>query len=274
MLIDEENANIEPSEFRFTCASCKFNTNNPSNFATHNESKKHLRNIVNAKTQSQPFTEKTQLSTIVTELIRQNSEFQQMLVDRTNENTTLTKQLIDIAKDNKSAVNINNTITNKFNLNFFLNDQCKEALNVTDFVKYLCISTTDVSNFGESGYVKGICDIVVRGLNELGEFKRPIHCSDAKRNTIYIKDNNVWEKDTNNKLHTHLIRCVNTKSINAISDWELENPSSKNMMSATNNQYLTIIRNSMSGRTDAEIEMNIKRIVQVLSDKTSISKQM
>ena len=285
---------------KYQCIMCKFVTTKQTNYSSHLLSKKHLNNIElgleegfgdstnndlgsedddgqpeGSQTNIKSLTNDTHSSAMVTELIRQNAEFQQMLIDRTSENVTLAKQLIEVVKDNKAApVIYNNTINNKFNLNFFLNDTCKEALNVDDFVKYLSISTSDVSNFGERGYVKGICDIVIRGLNELGQYKRPIHCSDVKRNIIYIKDNDVWEKDTGEKMKTHLIRRVNTKSIHAISDWEVENPSSKHMASGKNDQYLKIVRNSMSGRTDAEIDLNFKRIVNTLSEKTSIAKQL
>jgi hypothetical protein len=124
---------------------------------------------------------------VIYELIKQNNEFKTLLLEQNN-------KIMELAKD-KSITN--NTINNnqKFNMNFFLNDQCKDALDIMEFVNSLQLNISDLENTGKVGYIKGISDIFLRGLRELDVYKRPIHCSDIKREVMYVKDNDVWEKD-------------------------------------------------------------------------------
>ena len=128
---------------------------------------------------------------VLFDLIKQNQEFKELIIEQN-------KQILELSKN--GIVNNNfNTINNKFNLQVFLNEKCKDALNINDFVNSLKLTLEDLENVGDKGFVNGITRIFVNGLKQLDVCKRPIHCSDLKRETMYLKNENVWEKDNENK---------------------------------------------------------------------------
>jgi hypothetical protein len=140
------------------------------------------------------------------ELVKQNSEFKELLVEQNKQNQSLQNQFIELAKDKSITNNTNNTnnshnTTNNthFNLQLFLNETCKNAMNINDFIDRIQVTINDLENTGRLGYVEGITRIFINGLKELEVNERPIHCSDAKRETLYIKDGDIWEKDDINK---------------------------------------------------------------------------
>ena len=119
----------------------------------------------------------------------------------------------------------NNTTINKFNLNVFLNEECKDAINLTDFVETLKLEFTDLDNTRENGYVSGITNIFVKGLKELEFNKRPIYCSDLKREVLYVKDNDIWEKDNSKKDKLkNALSIVSKRQLNKIKEWEKNYP--------------------------------------------------
>jgi hypothetical protein len=164
----------------------------------------------------------------VIELIKQNQEFKDLLVEQQKTNQSLQKQLIEVIKDNKT---INNTTNNnqKFNLNFFLNTTCKDAMNMSEFIENIEADFKDIENIGRNGYVSGMTDMIVSRIKELDITKRPLHCTDLKRETMYIKDNNEWYKDTpeNSKLHK-MINCVAERNYAVVPLWKEKHPESSN----------------------------------------------
>jgi hypothetical protein len=164
----------------------------------------------------------------VIQLIKQNQEFKNLLVEQQKENQSLQKQLIEVIKDNKT---INNTTNNnqKFNLNFFLNTTCKDAMNMSEFIQNIEADFKDIENIGRNGYVSGMTDMIVSRIKELDITKRPLHCTDLKRETMYIKDNNEWYKDTpeNSKLHK-MINCVAERNYAVLPLWKEKHPESSN----------------------------------------------
>ena len=152
------------------------------------------------------------------EIIQQNQDFKTLIIEQQKENQTLQKQLIDAVKDTNITNNniTNNTTHNnnqKFNLNFFLNTTCKDAMNITDFVNSLKLTLQDLEKVGELGYSEGISRMFVKGLSDLDVTKRPIHCSDSKREILHIKDQDKWEKDDNKEILTKAIKDVSTKNL-------------------------------------------------------------
>ncbi len=126
--------------------------------------------------------------------------------------------------NNSSSKNIVNNTNNNFNLSVFLNEQCKDALNISEFIASLKITLEDLAFSRTNGLVGGITDVMIRGLNQLDIHKRPIHCTDTKRNTMYIKDNEKWKKDDNHvKMKETIIKIAN-KERNAINSWVAVNP--------------------------------------------------
>ena len=156
-------------------------------------------------------------------------------------NQDLQKQIVELAKESKSIINsnntTNNTTNNKFNLQIFLNEKCKDAFNITDFINGINVGFKDFENFGKIGYIGSISNIFIRELKELDVYKRPIHCSDLKREVIHVKDNNTWIKDEEKKQMKRAIKLIEHKNIKLIPDWVKANPEAENYTSKKHDEY-------------------------------------
>jgi hypothetical protein len=142
---------------------------------------------------------------------------------------------------NNSHNNITNSNNKTFNLQFFLNETCKNAMNVSEFVENIKIDFNDVENIGNTGYVKGITDIIVKNLHSLGITERPFHCTDTKRETIYIKDNNEWNKDTEEKTKFKaVLNDIANKNWKATRDWTMNHPEVSVLDSQDNKMYMKL----------------------------------
>ena len=200
---------------------------------------------------------------LIIELIQANKDLKQLLVDQN-------KKIMEIVKDTKS---VTNNINNKFNLNFFLNEQCKDALNIKDFILSLQLQLSDLENVGQLGYVEGISKIIVKGLKELDIYKRPVHCSDIKRETLYVKDENQWIKEENDKKKMkNVIQQITHKNIKNISSWVDKNPSCKDSTSNKNDEYMKLLSNCMSGDCEEEQSTNVNKIITKVAKEIIIEK--
>ena len=205
----------------------------------------------------------------------------QMFYDLLKQNNELQKSLIEIAKE-KAPINSTNTNSNNntsncnnkiFNLQVYLNETCKDAINLTEFVDSIKVQIKDLEKVGEKGYSEGVSKIFIDNLNQLQKKLRPIHCSDSKRETIYIKENNQWTKDDDNKsILTKAIKQVANKNIKKITDWQKLHPEYNDSSSKQNDRYLKIVLNSMSGSTQEEAEKNYEKIVKNVIKETIIDK--
>lgn len=209
----------------------------------------------------------------ILQLIKQNQDFKSLIVEQQKENQTLQKQLIEVVKDGKT---INNMTTNnnnqKFNLNFFLNTTCKDAMNMSDFIENMNINLDDLENIGKNGYVMGMTDMIVSKIKELDITRRPLHCTDLKRETMYIKDNNEWSKDTaeNSKLH-EMISCVAKRNCATIPLWREEHPES---MKVDHPQYdfsINMMRNVLGDIGSEQIRLDNK-VIKKMSKHILIGK--
>ena len=200
------------------------------------------------------------MTNLVVSLVKQNQEFQ--------------KQIFDMMKDNIGTTNnhSNNTTTNntKFNLNFFLNETCKDAMNLTDFVDSLKITLTDLENVGKLGYTEGISRIFTKGLKELEVHKRPIHCSDLKRETVYVKNENKWERENNHLKKA--IKQITNKNIRLIPKWKEQNPGHHEYNNKKNDEYLKIMYESMGPADEVEESKSFGKIITNLAKETIIVK--
>jgi len=165
-------------------------------------------------------------------------------------NNELQKQMIEVCKNNSiNTINSHNNNNNKtFNLQFFLNEQCKDAMNITDFANSFDLQLSDLESVGELGYVNGITKIMVDKLNSMDIYKRPIHCSDAKREIIYVKDENVWTKEEkdNPKLR-QAIKNVSFRNMKLVYNWSNAYPESKDNQSRLNDKYMQLVIQSTGG---------------------------
>jgi hypothetical protein len=218
---------------------------------------------------------------LVLELIRDNKELKQLLMEQNNtiQQQSSTINHLATSKQISGGDNNSNNITtnshnNAFNLNFYLNETCKEALNITEFVSSIKVSLEDLENTGRKGYIEGISNIIVRNLNGLEHHQRPIHCNDQKREIIYIKDNNEWTKESDDKpILTKAIKVIANENIKQIKQWRDKNPDCTNSDSKKNNLYLKIVSNSMNGLTEEEGHKNISKIISNVAKETVIYKK-
>ena len=194
-----------------------------------------------------------------------------------SQNSELQKQLIELSKD-KSINNCNNTNTNcnnnKFNLNFYLNQTCKDALNITDFVSTLQLQVGDLEETGRLGFSEGISRIFINGLKQLDVTKRPVHCSDIKREVMYVKDDNQWNKeDADKQKLTNAIKTVANKNFKQLPQWQKENPTFYDPDSKANDKYMQIISESLSGSNKSESTDNYNKIIKNIAKQTIIEKE-
>ena len=184
------------------------------------------------------------------------------------ENTEIKHMMLDICKQIQPNIYSNTINSNNktFNLNLFLNEECKDAMNIMDFVNSLKIKLSDLENLGKMGYVNGISNIIINNLKALDIHKRPVHCSDSKREVIYIKDQDKWEKENDEKLKMKTaIKHVTNKNINLISEWKQQNPDCIYSESSKSDQYNHIILESMNNSdvNDEKIIRNVARQVVI-----------
>jgi hypothetical protein len=173
---------------------------------------------------------------------------------------------------NSHNINSNNKT---FNLNVFLNEHCKDAMNIMDFVDSLKLQLSDLESVGKLGFVNGLSNIIVKKLNSLDETKRPIHCTDAKREVLYVKDEDKWEKENENenKKIRKAIKHIAHKNSKLISEFKIKYPDCAKSNSKYSDKYNKVIIESMGGSGDNDSEKEdkiIKNITkEVIIDKTN-----
>ena len=179
------------------------------------------------------------------------------------------KTILELSKNNSITNNSHYTNSNNksFNLNFFLNETCKNAMNITDFVDSLQLQLSDLEKVGEIGYIEGISNIIIKNLNALDVTERPIHCTDKKRETMYIRDEDKWEKedDKHEKMHK-MVKKIAYKNIDLISTFREKYPDLKKINSKYSDQFNKIIIESMGGKGDNEYEKEEKIIKRVAKE--------
>jgi hypothetical protein len=211
------------------------------------------------------------------EMFKQNTELKNIILEQ---NKIIVEQSKSIAQNGSQTNTMNNSHNhtnshNKtFNLQFFLNEQCKDAMTLCDFMNSLKIGVKDLEHTGEVGFVNGISDIFIKGLSELDVYKRPIHCSDVKRETIYIKQPDGWEKDNNgNPIMRNSVKYIINKNFGNLAQWQDENPSYKDIETSIHTKYMTIIEECFPGTTDEECNKNINRVIQNIAKRAIIDKK-
>jgi Txe/YoeB family toxin of Txe-Axe toxin-antitoxin module len=187
---------------------------------------------------------------------------EQLVIELVRQN----KELLEIVKNGTTSHSHNTTNSHNkaFNLQFFLNETCKDAMNIGDFVDSLKLQLSDLEKVGEVGYIEGISSIIVKNLKDLDITKRPVHCTDKKRETVYIKDDNKWEKDDDKSKMHKLIKRVVSKNMKMFEKFREVHPDCLKYHSKFSDQYNKIIYESMGGKGDNDDEKNEKIIKNVL----------
>jgi hypothetical protein len=206
-----------------------------------------------------PIDEIQILTNLVTELVRSNSEL-------VKQNQDVQKQMLELCKNGTHVTNSNNK---SFNINLFLNDQCKDAINFHEFVESIKVSREDLMSTCQLGFVGGVSKILLDQLKQLGVHERPIHCTDLKRDTVYIKENNEWSKEEDDLKIRSAIQEVSRKSMGTLIDWKKNNPDYADCDSRFSQDCLSIQRNSVAGY---ERDTLFPKVIKALNKELVIDK--
>ena len=299
--------NSENSESFFYCEKCDYKCCKKQHFKQHLMTSKHKKDIQNDKMISEnsenlykcecgkKYNHQSNLSrhikkclkiqklneeniSLTTEEIEEkseeenpiNSDFKELIIEQN-------KKILELV--NTSNVTNNNNITNnttnnnKFNLNIFLNEKCKDAFNITDFINSIDVGYKDFENFGRLGYVGSINNILIRELKGLDVYKRPIHCSDLKREVIHVKDNDTWVKDDEKKHMKRAIKLIEHKNIKLVPGWLKANPKADDISTKKHEEYMKILDNSMGEMKDEDNERNYEKIIRNVAKEILIDKE-
>jgi hypothetical protein len=206
-------------------------------------------------------------------MFQQNTEFQSKMIEMckncgmSNSHNTNSNNIINANTTNNTtnSHNINNT----FNMNMFLNEKCKDAMNMKDFVNSIQLNMTDLENVGRLGYVEGMSNIFIDNLQKTDVYKRPVHCSDIKRETLYVKENNEWQRDgPEHEKMTNAVLAVEQKNVVLVNEWAKANPRCMNSNTRENEKYFKLSKVV----TDGEKDGNIDKVIRKVAKKVTIEK--
>jgi hypothetical protein len=207
------------------------------------------------------------------EILQQNKEFKDLLVEQN-------KLMLEFCKNGANSThNSYNTMTNSnnktFNLQFFLNETCKNAMNIMDFVDSLQLQLSDLESIGKLGFVDGLSNIIIKNLKALDVTMRPVHCSDSKRETVYVKHDNKWEKDdeTKSKLRK-AVKYIAHKNTKLIPQWKANHPDFMDSFSKNSDQYNQLLIEVLGGDTHLHSSVNEDKIIRRIAREMVIDKSM
>ena len=282
----------------FCCEYCHFSTSNKKDYSRHLSTDKHL-DLTN--TNKKPIktsfvcicgksykhssslclhkktclgnkddSEKFEIYDLVKFLMKENNELKNVLLEQNNkmiEHQNIMMKVLENGTNNTTTTHTNSH-NKAFNLNLFLNETCKDAMNIMDFVESIKLQVTDLERIGEVGYVEGISDIIVSNLNKLDITQRPIHCTDKKRETMYVKDAGKWEKDENTNLIRRAIRKVTHNNQRLLPQFKEKYPDYHNSYSSHSDKVTKVVIETMVNNVPDKEEKIIRNIAKsVVLDK-------
>ena len=264
----------EQSPKLYTCSNCDKGYKFRQSLYNHKKICKELLNKIDEQL-ILPLSEEN--PAIIELLINENKEFKNVILDLVKSNSDLQKQMLEVCKNGIINNSVSNSHNNNktFNLQFFLNEQCKDAMNIMDFVNTFQLQFSDLERIGEVGYVEGISNIVIDKLNEMDIYKRPIHCSDAKREIMHVKDNDVWTKDNANNDKIRLaLKHITKKNIDLIRPWAIAHPGAMNSNHKLNDKYQEMVIEAMGGNKNKTMKEGEDKIIKKISKMVLIDKHM
>ena len=250
----ENNINMPKLCLKYTCENCEKEYNDRAGLWRHKK-KCNLKNNEETETDTSENIDLTDKNLILM-LIQQNNQLQ--------------NQMFEVIKNGTHNNNNTDNSHNKtFNLQFFLNETCKDAMNIMDFVDSIKLQLSDLEKVGKIGYVEGISNIIIKNLNSLDENKRPVHCTDSKREVMYVKDEDKWEKENDNKMKLRkAIKTIAHKNSKMLSEFRTKNPDCLKSSSKVSDQYNKLVIEAMGGKGDNDLEKEDKIIYKIAKEVT------
>jgi len=295
---------------KYYCKICDYTTCNLYDFNKHNNTQKHLindksilsieksqksqhecacgktykdnsglwRHKQKCNSNNDSINDTALLTNLVIEVVKNNNELQKQCVELQKQNQEFQQKMVESFSEVIKNGTYSNTVNNinshnkSFNLNFFLNETCKDAMNIMDFVDSIKLQLSDLENVGNLGYVDGISKIIVKNLNSLDETKRPVHCTDSKREVMYIKDEDKWEKENEDKQKMRkVIKHVTHKNSKLLKEFKTKYPGCEKSESKFSDKYDKLIIEAMGGKGDNDIEKEDK-IIRNIAKTVTIDK--
>jgi hypothetical protein len=275
----------------YKCEKCHYETTKKTDYRKHLTTLKHLESMTidkqykcvcgNTYTKSQnlsrhkkscTFEEKQSMHALPSELnpdviLKFMMQSQEVMMELVKSNQEVVKYA-GSNHHNSTTTTTNSHNNNKFNLNFFLNETCKDAMNIQEFIENIKVTFDELMTIGDAGFVSGVTDILVKRLRDLEVEKRPIHCTDSKRETIYLKDNNAWNKDDKGKSQLkRMIEKIEYKNVAALHNWCGENPDSN-----INNTPMNLLRDKIYLGTLRGDDKTREKIIRHISKEVTIEK--
>ena len=297
-MVTEVTKSCEKVALKFVCNTCDYTTSKKSSYDKHLLTDKHTVSLTGDKGDATGDIKVAKSCFLICEKCNKSYNSRNGLWkhkkncknDDCNDNTELVKYLmkenselknmiLEVCKNSKSSeqnqINCNNTINSNnktFNLNVFLNETCKDAMNIMEFVDSLKIQLSDLENVGKLGYVQGISKIIVSSLNLLDENKRPVHCTDSKREVLYVKDEDKWQKENeDNQKMRKMIKHVTHKNTKLFKEYKEKYPGCEKSESKYSTNYDKLIVEAFGGKGDNDIEKENK-IIRNIAKKVTIDK--
>lgn len=273
----------EKNDFQYSCNICDYFTNKKFNYDKHLLTSKHKINSgeIDAKQYYCEYCDKLFNSSNTlwkhnNKYHNHNDENKSDIAKLTNVVYKLADTISDLAKN--VGNNNNNTTTNnnnRFNINVYLNETCSNAMNINEFIDSIQVGIEDLEETSRLGFVDGISRIIINNLNKIDKPDRPIHCSDSKRMTFYIKNENKWNKnDENNDKLKNMIQTIAGKNMKQIYEWQKLNPDYCDPLSKCSDTYQKMLFQIMNGDTIEESNDNINKIIKNIAKETIIPKNL
>jgi hypothetical protein len=276
----------------FVCEYCDYNTSRKSQYDRHLSTDKHKKrenetNETYLKQESskkfvcfcnKSFNSRTSLwrhkNKCIEEKIHEEPSDKELIMMLIKQNSQLIEKNAELIKNGTHNTTNTNSHNKTFNLQFFLNETCKDAMNIMDFVDSIKLQLCDLENVGKIGFVEGISKIIVKNLNLLDENMRPVHCTDTKREVMYVKDEDKWEKENNNNPKIRkLIKHVTHKNTKLLKDFKTKYQGCEKSDSQYSDKYDKLIIEAFGGKGDNDEEKENK-IIKNISNVTSIDKNV
>jgi len=280
---------------KYYCKFCEYSTSRKCNYDTHIISSRHLKNSANSANSANSIKvhEKPENSKFLCEFCEKeysnrcslskhkkkckyneptDKELIMMLI---KENSELKNMMLKVLENGTNSYNNNNIqhSNNKtFNLQVFLNETCKDAMNISEFIENISLQLSDLENMGKLGYVDGVSNIIIKNLNALDVTQRPLHCTDKKREIVYVKDDDEWQKEQEDKKHLKsVISSVVSKNLKLLPEYEDKYPECMNPESKKSDEYNKIIMETIGGGSDV-VERNKEKVIRKVAKSVTIDK--
>jgi len=264
---------VNKSLLKYHCECCDYFTSKKTNYNAHCLTTKHKKGILIGQNEKKSYVEPTVTIgslippdyNLVAELLKQNNELQKQIIEMYKMTTNNT------VNTTNNTNNSNNTTNNQqFNLNFFLNETCKDAINFTEFINSIQVTDDDLENNVKMGFVNGMTKIIVDNLKQLTQNERPIHCTDVKRETIYVKEEDQWDKENSNKIIQKGIQNITCKNMQQLCQWREENPEYRDFESNLSDFSDAMQQHSMAGTKRDDF---YPKIIKNIAKETTINEK-